>query len=209
MGFDGRTKGELWKFSIKNTDGLRDLFRVLGVQVSVCLSAQHVLSNTGTRDWLGEALELAQWWWFAPFMKSIHLLFHRASLTYIQGQAGSSHVIWAGFAKTDLSLTLSALSLSTPYLPPKPLAASIWEECFCTSATYSWPTALWEKPSTGWVKKVNIVSKKLMQNWSSIMYRYKKFHLDHTRSLWWWCEGMCVRRARRLIAEPCTKLILS
>lgn len=50
-----------------------------------------------------------------------------------------------GSVRRQLSLTLSALSFSTPYLPPKPLAASVWEECFSTSATYSWPRALWDK----------------------------------------------------------------
>ena len=47
------------------------------------------------------------------------------------------------------SLTWSTLSFCTPNLPPKPLAASVWDSCLESWAWYSHPTALWRGREEG------------------------------------------------------------
>lgn len=55
------------------------------------------------------------------------------------------------------TLTSSCLSLSTPYLPPNPLVASVWDECFESSLWYSQPRALCVNVHVARMKTINTV----------------------------------------------------
>lgn len=75
------------------------------------------------------------------FSKTLHGLSFENSPRLACGRApGPAQATGIDFSCT-VQHTLSARSRWTPNLPPKPWAASVCEECFPTSATYSCPTA--------------------------------------------------------------------
>lgn len=157
-------KEELWNFpllslcrqSITKINGLRDsLFKQIWESLShlnYYLSVQYLAFTVAPRNLLREVigavlvLDPPRVHWPDPSQKTHRPTFKGGVLVSPTGSE------LCGMWREQL-FTLSALSFSTPYLPPKPLAASVWEECISTSATYSWPTALWEKSRMEWMTR--------------------------------------------------------
>ena len=56
---------------------------------------------------------------------------------------------WAASLCSHETALLSTRSVWTPYLPPKPLAASVCDACFCTCSTCAWDIADYETDGRG------------------------------------------------------------